>query len=119
MNADKDIWYLIAEQIDNPETFMNFSLVCKLFAGIATKLNPQKKNQFAKKVSMADFPGCPCCGIDFIEGFKLPNGNWHGEYSKYDSDYNMDIYIVYDNGVEVSKKIISHNDNDDNDETVD
>ena len=33
MKVDKNIWQLIAEQIDDPNAFLQFSLVCKMCKG--------------------------------------------------------------------------------------
>lgn len=104
--ATKDIWQLIAEQIDDPKSFRNFSSVCKMFAEVSRIICSQKKTQFAKKVRNIIIEGCPCCGVDTEEGFKLPNGKWHGEYKYYDIDYECILIIIYDNGVELSRERI-------------
>ena len=106
----RDIWQLIAEKIDDPKTFCNFSLVCKMFAEISRLVNPQKKTQFAKFTHHMILSGCPCCGFDEEEGFLLPNGNWHGEYKHFDNDYKITKIIIFENGVELSRKIVSEPD---------
>lgn len=42
----RDFLQLIAEQIDDPHTFYQFSQVCRYTAGIARLLKTRKKNEF-------------------------------------------------------------------------
>lgn len=102
MNYCKDIWQLIAEQIDDSKTFMTFSMVCKLFADVSKILNHQKKIQYSKSLYNQYISGCPCCDIDIEEGFKLPNGNWHGKYIHIFPDITIVKY--YDNGIELLRE---------------
>lgn len=97
-----NVWQLIANEIDDPETFRNFSLVCKMFSNVATILNPQKKRQFTKPFFEYDWGVCPCCGIiDEYNGFKLPNGNLHGEYTFYNGESEVTTITRFDNGREI------------------
>ena len=105
---NKDTWFAVAEQIDDPVTFRNFGLVCKMFAVISIRLNPQKKTQFSKKVTNLILARYPCCRLDEEIGYKLPNGNWHGKYIYNDNSLQILFVKIFENGLLLSEEIITN-----------
>lgn len=79
---DKDILFSIAKKINNPKTWINFSLACKKTREICLKLKKYKINQFLikkNKKKCCDDPDNAGNRLWFSYKWKeLPNGEKHG-----------------------------------------
>lgn len=69
-----DVFQYIGKFIDDPSTFVNFSLTCKAVNRAMKKLVKIKKRQFAKKKIWIDEMG------HYTECELLPNGQRHGKF---------------------------------------
>ena len=74
---NRDEFFSIARFINDPKTWLNFSLVCRNTAQACKLIRLEKMNEFAKVDRRMGFFGCPCCDQDDrweMQESKLPNG---------------------------------------------
>jgi antitoxin component YwqK of YwqJK toxin-antitoxin module len=95
--VSNDVLQHITPFIDDPQTFLNWSLVCRKTSNACRIYSDQKKLEFSRK-KVIRLSGGDHAGMTVIY-YVLPNGSKHGEYTQWFNNGNIRKRGSYTNGM--------------------
>ena len=106
MIFDNNVLNIICIFIDDPKTFRNFAIACRKTNYITNLQVDDKMTLFSEK-QVVDYHGISIIHRDVKR--KLPNGNLHGK--QLCSDFYVDMYSLYYNGIHLAEWYYEEYDN--------